>query len=162
MLCSTVIRIAGSLRRIQGVVIALVILTVCIQSPHLLAGQVSEQQLSHPDAYISLDSWIYSAADRLSSLGYLNDLYLGQRPWTRSTLASALSKTPNLIVIARSDEDAYKLYIALRKAVIEPTTQDVASCKLCKLGIDSLYGRGQQIVGNPLTLRILFRRNQHK
>src|SRR5689334_7958959 len=42
--------------------------------------------------YIPLDSWIYPAAWRLYSLGFLDTVYLGMRPWTRFSLAHMLQE----------------------------------------------------------------------
>src|SRR3569623_1091529 len=36
--------------------------------------------------YIPVDSWIYPAVMRLYGLGYIDTVYLGMRPWTRSSL----------------------------------------------------------------------------
>ena len=33
--------------------------------------------------YIPVDSWVYPAMMRLYSIGYVNMVYLGLRPWTR-------------------------------------------------------------------------------
>jgi len=33
--------------------------------------------------YIELDSWIYPAIERLTSLGYIRNAFLGMKPWTR-------------------------------------------------------------------------------
>ncbi|HVA95505.1 MAG TPA: capsule assembly Wzi family protein, partial [Candidatus Dormibacteraeota bacterium] len=33
-----------------------------------------------------MDSWIYAAAWRLHALGYLDDVFLGMRPWTRASV----------------------------------------------------------------------------
>ena len=41
--------------------------------------------------YIPVDSWIYAAALRLYSLGYLNSSFITMRPWTRRSLLHAAS-----------------------------------------------------------------------
>jgi hypothetical protein len=40
--------------------------------------------------YIPVDSWIYPSVLRLYSMGYLENVYLGMRPWTRSSLSHML------------------------------------------------------------------------
>ena len=57
-------------------------------------GAVTECDLSVPGSpYISLDSWIYPAVLRLYSLGFLDHVYLGMRPWTRASLTHMLQDT---------------------------------------------------------------------
>lgn len=36
--------------------------------------------------FMPVDSWIYPAVWRLHALGYLDDVYLGMRPWTRTSV----------------------------------------------------------------------------
>jgi hypothetical protein len=43
--------------------------------------------------YVSLDSWIYPAFDRLHALGYADAAYLGMRPWTRLACLHILQET---------------------------------------------------------------------
>jgi hypothetical protein len=43
--------------------------------------------------YIPVDSWIYPAVLRLYSLGFLDHVFLGLRPWTRSSLSHMLEDT---------------------------------------------------------------------
>jgi hypothetical protein len=40
--------------------------------------------------YIPVDSWVYPAVLRLYSLGYVDHVYLGMRPWTRASLGHIL------------------------------------------------------------------------
>jgi hypothetical protein len=40
--------------------------------------------------YIPVDSWVYPAVLRLYSLGYVDHVYLGMRPWTRASLSHVL------------------------------------------------------------------------
>ena len=37
--------------------------------------------------YIPVDSWVYPAVLRLYSMGYVDHVYLGMRPWTRASLS---------------------------------------------------------------------------
>ncbi len=43
--------------------------------------------------YIPVDSWVYPAMMRLYSLGYVNTLYLGLRPWTRASIMHMLEES---------------------------------------------------------------------
>src|ERR1039458_8625680 len=40
--------------------------------------------------YLPVDSWVYPAVLRLYSLGYVDHVYLGMRPWTRASLSHML------------------------------------------------------------------------
>src|ERR1039457_5319799 len=40
--------------------------------------------------YIPVDSWVYPAVLRLYSLGFVDHVYLGMRPWTRASLSHML------------------------------------------------------------------------
>jgi hypothetical protein len=50
--------------------------------------------------YIPVDSWIYPAILRLYSLGFLDHVFLGLRPWTRASLTHMLEDTPGKIEAA--------------------------------------------------------------
>src|SRR5579862_9446845 len=43
--------------------------------------------------YIPVDHWIYPAVMRLYAMGYASDVYLGLRPWTRSSVIHMLEMT---------------------------------------------------------------------
>ncbi|MGA2848160.1 MAG: capsule assembly Wzi family protein [Terracidiphilus sp.] len=58
---------------------------------------------SHLDSpYIPVDSWVYPAVIRLYSLGYIDSVYLGMRPWTRASIDHMLDDASARI----EDEDA--------------------------------------------------------
>lgn len=64
-------------------------------------------------AYIPVDSWIYPAVWRLYSLGFLDTVYLGMRPWTRVSLAQMLDEAETKIDGARegsSKDEAESIY----------------------------------------------------
>lgn len=138
------------------------VLTFCVLALYALPPSSSQAQSSDSNVlslngYISLDSWIYPAVERLSSLGYVSDLYLGQRPWTRLEIANALRKVGSFAVQTDSDEEAYELYIALSRAVSDPVAKQlIRECQSCKVAINNLYTRSEQIVGKPLTQDFYF------
>src|SRR5580692_7886539 len=48
---------------------------------------------SHLDSpYIPVDSWVYPAMMRLYSLGFVDNMYLGMRPWTRASVSHMLEE----------------------------------------------------------------------
>jgi hypothetical protein len=50
--------------------------------------------------YIPVDSWVYPAVLRLYSMGYIDHVYLGMRPWTRASLSHILESLDSEIVDA--------------------------------------------------------------
>src|ERR1017187_2703332 len=42
--------------------------------------------------YIPVDSWVYPAVLRLYSLGLVDDVFLGMRPWTRASVSHMLEQ----------------------------------------------------------------------
>ena len=66
--------------------------------------------------YIPVDSWVYPAVLRLYSLGYVDNVYLGMRPWTRASLSHMLEETAARIEDAEGEpgaDEAEGLYEAL-------------------------------------------------
>jgi hypothetical protein len=70
---------------------SLVLLVACvIIAPRLRAVDASNPQDKHPSrdselasTYVPLDSWVYSAFERLAAEGYIQTAFLSLRPWTR-------------------------------------------------------------------------------
>src|ERR1700722_14047152 len=68
---------------------------------------------AHGSAYIPLDSWMYSATLRLHSLGYVDSVFLGIRPWTRRSLLHILQRGSD-DVLTSNDNEAIEIYESLR------------------------------------------------
>lgn len=47
--------------------------------------------------YVTLDSWVYPAFDRLAALGYVQTAFAGQRPWTRAECARLVEEAGDLV-----------------------------------------------------------------
>jgi Capsule assembly protein Wzi len=96
--------------------------------------------------YIPMDSWIYPALDRLSSLGYLDDTFFGLRPWTRLSVEKMLEDTADKIS-AGDNEQATEIYLLVRKELDADLSAPRVHGEL-----DSLYSRFMEISGGkPLT-----------
>src|ERR1035441_9713522 len=66
--------------------------------------------------YIPVDSWVYPAVLRLYSLGFLDHVFLGLRPWTRASLSHMLEDTGDKIESAKAGpvtDEAWELNDAL-------------------------------------------------
>jgi hypothetical protein len=104
--------------------------------------------------YIPVDSWIYQAVARLDALGYTNKVYLGMRPWTRTSVIHMLEKTnieiqdANLYGDSTAGE-AQELYSALRKE-LQSVSNDPCSPHKGQAVIESSYSLMRAISGTPL------------
>ncbi len=101
-------------------------------------------------SYVSLDSWIYPALERLIALGYAQSNMLGMRPWTRMACArileDAAEKLQNDGVEAG---EAGKIYKTLSNEFSSEIARlDGAS----NVGgrVESVYSRSTEISGTPL------------
>jgi membrane-associated phospholipid phosphatase len=114
----------------------------------------SEDKVRNPEnmgsPYVPLDSWVYSALDRLIALGYVKTAYLGMRPWTRMECARMLEETQQEI----GDEgdrsgDGPRIYGELAK---EFSAESDHLNGMANLGasLDSVYARATNISGPPL------------
>jgi len=102
--------------------------------------------------YIPVDSWVYPAVLRLYSLGYVDSVYLGMRPWTRSSLNSTLDEVSNRLedyAPSPAKDEAKKIYDALTR---ELRYNPEASCQAPedRLRVESVYSVARGISGTPL------------
>jgi hypothetical protein len=102
--------------------------------------------------YIPVDSWVYPAVLRLYSLGYVDTVYLGMRPWTRSSVNNLLDEVGSRIEDYDSGpatDEAKKTYDALSR---ELRFNAQASCQapVDKVRVESVYSVVRGISGTPL------------
>ena len=102
--------------------------------------------------YIPVDSWVYPAVLRLYSLGYLDTVYLGMRPWTRASVDHMLEEAGARIDDADpgpATDQAQELY----ESLIHELRFDVQGPCLVHQGkshIESVYSVARAIGGTPL------------
>jgi len=102
--------------------------------------------------YIPVDSWVYPAVLRLYSLGYVDTVYLGMRPWTRSSVDNMLDEVGSRIEdydAGPTTDEAARIYAALtRELRYNPQT----SCQAPEdnLRVESIYFVARGISGTPL------------
>jgi hypothetical protein len=102
--------------------------------------------------YIPVDSWVYPATLRLYSLGFVDSVYLGMRPWTRSSLDHALEEAGARIEDADAGpgaDEAQDIYEALTHELHE----DLQGPCLTHQGqtrIESVYSVARVMSGTPL------------
>jgi hypothetical protein len=104
--------------------------------------------------YLPVDSWVYPAVLRLYSMGYVDHVYLGMRPWTRASLSNMLQDIDAQIHDADMYGDpttgeAQDIYTAL----IRFLHYDAGMQCLTRQGnshVESVYSVGRSISGTPL------------
>ena len=104
--------------------------------------------------YIPVDSWVYPAVLRLYSLGYIDHVYLGMRPWTRASLSNMLQDIDAQI----EDANTYGVSTAgkaqdIYAALIHFLHYDAGmQCLTQQSGehVESVYSVARGISGTPL------------
>lgn len=102
--------------------------------------------------YIPVDSWVYPAVLRLYSLGFVDRVYLGMRPWTRASVANMLDEVGSRIEdydAGPTTNEAESLYGALTQ---ELRFNPLANCQAPEdpMRVDSVYSVARGISGTPL------------
>jgi len=167
----------GSLNRCSATVLvtrcATVLVGLILMSATLLAAQQlvapnGAGQLEHNSSrtvnvcepstlgspYIPVDSWVYPAMLRLYSMGYIDQVYLGMRPWTRASLSHMLEdigpqiEDANTYEVSTADE-AQKIYSALSRFLNYDNGMQCLTYQ-GNYHIESIYSVGRGISGTPL------------
>jgi hypothetical protein len=104
--------------------------------------------------YIPVDSWVYPAVLRLYSMGYIDHVYLGMRPWTRASLSHMLEDIDAQIEDANTYEDstageAQDIYAALIHFLHYDAEMQCLTHQ-SNYHIESVYSVVRGISGTPL------------
>jgi Capsule assembly protein Wzi/PAP2 superfamily len=98
--------------------------------------------------YVELDSWVYPALERLIALGYVDDAFLGLRPWTRRECARLLEEAVDRDVETdRPVAEADELIGVLQKEFAPEGLNDGWNVHV---NVGSVYARYTNISGEPL------------
>jgi hypothetical protein len=102
--------------------------------------------------YIPVDNWVYPAVLRLYSLGFVDTVYMGMRPWTRSSVNNVLDEVGNRLEdydAGPAKEEAKRIYEALTR---ELRSIPQAPCQTPEdhLRLESVYSVTRGISGTPL------------
>jgi hypothetical protein len=98
--------------------------------------------------YIPVDSWVYPATLRLFSKGFVDSAFLGQRPWTRLSLAHILELSADKINDS-DDAEAHEIFNALQDEV-NPDIEAISDSPRGHAEIETFYTRPLGIAGTPL------------
>jgi len=102
--------------------------------------------------YIPVDSWVYPAMRRLYALGFVDNMYLGMRPWTRSSVEHMLEEAEARFDDANpgpATDEAQGIY----ESLIHEIRGDVQGPCLPHEGnarFESVYSVMRAISGTPL------------
>ncbi len=99
-------------------------------------------------AYIPVDSWVYPAMTRLYSLGYVDTMFLGMRPWTRRSALHMLQESQDAILSGESQEAQDILASMLQELSLESLDRTIPRGKV--YGLQSVYTRLMGIGGQTL------------
>jgi hypothetical protein len=125
------------------------------QPPTQSANRISDCESSTGDSpYIPVDSWIYPAMTRLYALGYARGVYLGMRPWTRTSVIHMLEDSQAEIQDADLYGDstvgeAQALYTALWRE-LGPDIQSLCFVNRGQARVESSYSVVRAVSGTPL------------
>ena len=107
-------------------------------------------QLGSP--FIPVDSWVYPAMLRLYGLGFVDDVFLGMRPWTRASVSRMLEQAGLRIEDADpgpATDEAEDNY----EALMDYVRFDIAGPCLVHQGkthFESVYSAARAMSGTPL------------
>jgi hypothetical protein len=123
-----------------------------LRSPTPVSATDACEAGSAGSPYIPVDSWIYPAVLRLYSLGFVDTVYLGMRPWTRSSVSNLLDEVGSRIEdydAGPATDEATRIYTALTR---ELRYNPQASCQgpEDKMRVESIYSVARGISGTPL------------
>jgi Capsule assembly protein Wzi len=111
----------------------------------VFSGLEPDQKSDYGLVYVSLDSWVYPAFERLISLGYADSAYLGMRPWTRTSCLQILQETYPKLQDAPQDKEAWNIFQALAEEFGAHAGKAPAQAQLW-----DVYTRSMYIKGRPL------------
>lgn len=113
-------------------------------------GPLDEDKPSdhYGSTYIPVDSWVYPAMTRLYSMGYLDTMFLGMRPWTRRSALHMLQDSKYDIVNSNNEEAQEILAKLLTEFDAEVPSGFTARGAV--YGLESAYTRFMGIGGTPL------------
>ena len=92
--------------------------------------------------YIPVDSWMYPALTRLYSLGYVDTMFLGMRPWTRRSVLHMLVESENDIQQDRNPEAE-----GILNDVLEELRAEVPSGDTPRGAVFGLYSAYTRVMG---------------
>lgn len=103
---------------------------------------------NYGSTYIPMDSWVYPAMTRLYSMGYLDTMFLGMRPWTRRSALHMLQDS-KYDIINGNNEEAQDI-LAKLLTEFDAEVPSGFTKRGAVYGLESAYTRFMGIGGTPL------------
>ncbi len=102
--------------------------------------------------YLPVDSWVYPAVLRLYGLGFVDDVFLGMRPYTRASMSNMLDEAGARIQDADpgpATDQAEEIYEALNHELMFDMQGPCLSHQ-ANTRVESVYSVARAISGTPL------------
>src|SRR6266849_1653155 len=110
--------------------------------------------------YVTLDSWVYPAMERLAGLGLLHDEFQGMRPWTRGECERLVNGAADQLPDVGTENAAASGLIEALQREFRPEIEGAGSNGAGAFRLESLYSRTEHISGAPLTDGYTFAQTQ--
>ena len=144
------------MRKSRSILAICFLAVACLTRQSLLFGQWTDDQDNVSASFdassaVPLDSWVYTAFDRLNALGYSLSAFEGMRPWTRLQCARLVEEAQQSLDSEADASDPEALGIANRLA--QEFTYEIAllhGTSNRSAGVSSVYARVTGITGMPL------------
>ncbi len=111
-------------------------------------GSSSPANIGSP--YVPLDNWVYPVFDRLIALGYINQGFLGQRPWTRLECAYLIGEASDKLAEDNSNSAGSHTSVDDLEQEFAIELKALAGGSDEQLRIESIYTQARGIDGQPL------------
>ncbi len=111
-------------------------------------GNLTASNMGSP--YVPIDSWVYSAFDRLAAMGYVKSAMLGMRPWTRLECARLLNEAETRSAEENNSSEAARTVTQL-STEFAGELQEMSAGKNRVAKVESVYTSVTGISGQPLT-----------
>src|SRR5712691_1191171 len=100
--------------------------------------------------YVPLDSWIYSAIDRLSAMGMIDSGFAGMRPWTRRECTRLVNQADEKLGDEASENPEAAKLVASLEHEFQREIETAGGGDNRSFRVESIYTRVENISGMPL------------
>jgi hypothetical protein len=140
------------MRRILALLVACIMMTPILQAASSSGSQDAQpaRDSEMASTYVPLDSWVYSAFERLAVEGYAQTAFFSLRPWTRLDCARLIEEAEDQITEEPVNSDIPTLLRNLRLE-FAPELERRAGAHNHEFRLESLDQRVTAIAGRPLT-----------
>jgi len=119
-------------------------------APPEFGGSQVARTSNMASTYVPLDSWVYSAIDRLAAEGYVQSAFLSLRPWTRLECARLIQEAGERVTEEPGASDTPELLFSLKEE-FSAELQRREGERNREFRLESLDQRVTAIAGRPLT-----------